>query len=96
MKYLQIVNASVIVFATSMALILAVVCVLYGTQLSHQPQLRTQLPSLLLVTGLFTALGAAAGAAFAAHRRHWAVRWLVQVLPALPAAGLALFLASLR
>ena len=95
MKYLQIVNASVVIFGACMALIMAVVCILYGAHVGHEPQLRAELPRLFLLTGLFTAFGAAGAAAFAGHRRHWSGRWLLQGLPFAPAVGIALFLLTL-
>lgn len=95
MKYLQIVNASLVIFGGSMALIMAVVCVLYGAHVGDEPQLRGDLPRLFLLTGLFTAFGAAGATAFAAHRRGWTARWLLQGLPFAPAVGIALFLMTL-
>lgn len=96
MKYLQITNAAVLAMGLVMGTILAVVCVLYLSHAGDEPQLRDDLPRLFLVTGLFLALGLAAGIAFFAHRRQWAGRWLLQALPLAPIAGLALFLMGLR
>lgn len=96
MKYLQITNAVVLALGAAMGVILAVVCVLYGANLGEQPDLREELPRLLLVTVLFLALGAAGGLAFLGQRRGWPGRWLLQALPLAPAVGLALFVAGLR
>lgn len=96
MKYLQIANAAVLALGLAMGLILGVVCVLYGANAAEHPQLRGDLPRLFLVTGLFFALGLAAGAAFFGHRRRWPARWLAQALPLAPIAGLLLFLDGLR
>lgn len=96
MKYLQITNAAVLVFGSAMGLILAVVCLLYGAHVGHEPQLRGDLPHLFALTGLFVALGGAGGIAFLAHRRGWTGRWLLQALPLAPIAGLGVFLLSLR
>lgn len=96
MKYLQIANAAVLALGAAMGLILAVVCVLYGANLGTHPELRAELPALLRVTGLFLALGTAAGVAFLGQRRRWPGRWLLQALPGAPLAGLALFLVGLR
>lgn len=96
MKFLQIANAAVLGLGLAMGLILAVVCVLYGANLGAHPELRAELPQLLRVTGLFFALGLAAGAAFLGHRRRWPGHWLLQGLPLAPIGGLALFLAGLR
>lgn len=95
MKYLQIVNAAVVIFGGSMALIVAVVCILYGANLGQDPGIRSDLPRLFIATGWFTALGGVAAAAFAGHRRHWTARWIAQVLVIAPVIGLALFIRSL-
>lgn len=96
MKYLQITNAAVLAMGLVMGTILAVVCVLYLSHAGNEPQLRDDLPRLFLVTGLFLALGLAAGVAFLGHRRQWPGRWLFQALPLAPIAGLGLFLMGLR
>lgn len=95
MKYLQILNASVLAFGAAMGMILAVVCLLYGVHLEDAPQLRAQMPRLLTATGLFLALGVAGGASFLGQRRGWPGRWLLQATPLAPVAGLGLFLLSL-
>lgn len=96
MKYLQIVNAAVWALGAAMALVLAVVCILYAANLDAAPQLRADLPRLLKLTGLFALFGAAGAAPFFAHRRGWPGRWLLQVAP-LPALGtVVLFFLGLR
>lgn len=95
MKYLQIVNAALVVVGAAMAVNLAVVCLLYAVNLDTEPRLADDLPRLFTVTGLFTALGVTGVGAFLAHRRAWPARWLLQALPAAPVLGLALFLAAL-
>ena len=96
MRYLQILNAAVLITGAVMALNLAVVCLLYGVHLESEPRLGTDLPRLYALTGLFTALGLAGAAAFLGHRRHWPGPWLLQALPILPVAGIMVFLAGLR
>jgi len=95
-KYLQILNASVLAFGAVMGLVLAVVCVLYGAHVDAEPQLRADLPRLYLVTALFAGLAGAGALAFFGHRRRWPARWLLQTLPLAPVAGLGLLLLSLR
>jgi hypothetical protein len=95
-KYLQILNASVLAFGAAMGLIMGVVCLLYAVNLELAPQLRAQMPSLLTVTTLFLGLAAASALAFMGQRRTWPGRWLLQALPLAPVAGLGLFLLSLR
>ena len=96
MRYLQIANAAVLALGLAMGVILLVVCLMYLAHVGGEPQLRGDLPALYLVTGLFFGFGLAGGAAFFGHRRRWTGRWLLQALPLLPAAGLGLFLLSLR
>lgn len=96
MKYLQILNAVLLAFGSAMGIILAVVCILYGAHVGSEPQLRSDMPGLFVLTGLFLGLGLAGGAAFLGHRRGWFARWLVQVLPLAPVAGLGIFLIGLR
>lgn len=96
MRYLQILNAVLLAFGAAMGLILAVVCVLYGAHVGTEPQLRSDLPGLFVLTGLFLGLGVAGGVAFLGHRRGWLARWLVQTLPLAPVAGLGIFLVSLQ
>ena len=95
MKYLQILNVAVVVTGAAMAINLAVVCVLYLVHSGSEPRLAGDLPRLYALTGLFTGLGVAGAGAFLAHRRLWSARWLLQALPLVPVAGIAMFLASL-
>ena len=95
MKYLQILNAAVVITGAAMAINLAVVCLLYHVHAGSEPRIAGDLPGLYVLTGLFTGLGLAGAAAFMAHRRAWAGRWLLQGLPLLPIAGLSIFLAGL-
>jgi hypothetical protein len=96
MKYVQILNAAVAVTGAVMGINLAVVVLLYALNVDDAPRLGADLPRLYALTGLFAGLFAAGAAAFLAQRRRWGARWLLQALPALPVAGLAVFLAGLR
>lgn len=96
MKYLQILNAAVLITGAVMAINLAVVCLLYNVHAAETPRLAGDLPRLYALTGLFTGLGLAGAAAFLGQRRVWPGRWLLQGLPLVPVAGIALFLAGLR
>ena len=96
MKYLQIVNVAVLLLGATMAINLAVVCLLYGVHLDSEPQLRADLPGLYALTGLFTGLGLAGAGAFLGQRRLWPGRWLLQALPVVPVVGILVFLAGLR
>jgi hypothetical protein len=96
MKYLQILNAAVLITGAVMAINLAVVCLLYGVHVGSEPRLAADLPRLYVLTGLFAALAAAGAGAFFAQRRHWPGRWLLQGLPLVPVLGLVVFLIGLR
>ncbi len=96
MKYLQVLNAAVLITGAVMAINLGVVCLLYGVHLESEPKLGADLPGLYALTGLFTSLGLAGAAAFLGHRRQWPARWLLQALPVVPIVGILAFLVGLR
>jgi hypothetical protein len=96
MKYLQILNAAVLITGAAMAINLAVVCLLYGVHVDSEPRLAADLPRLYAITALFAGLGLAGAGAFFGQRRQWTARWLLQAVPLLPALGLVAFLAGLR
>lgn len=73
MKALLILNAVILFLAAAFAVNLAVVCLLYGVNLDIAPQLGAQMPLLLKVTGIFTAVMISAGFAFFGQRRK--ARW---------------------
>lgn len=89
-------NAAICALGAALGVVMGVVCILYLANLDVEPRLRSQLPLLFAGTAGFLALGAAGGVAFAAHRREWGLRWLLQGLPALPVAAVAAFLIVLR
>lgn len=96
MKQLQILNAVIAAAGAAMALILAVVCLIYAVYREEQPRLQAEMPLLLTFTAVFALLMLAGGLAFAAQQRRWNSRWLLQVLPALPLAGMVLILVNLE
>lgn len=95
MKHLQVLNAVLAAAGAAMALVLAVVCLIYSLYLDRQPQLRAEMPLLLTFTAVFAGLMLAAGLAFIAQRRQWSRRWLLQSLPLLALAGIIFVLAGL-
>ena len=56
MKYLQILNAGLLLTGAIMALNLAVVVLLYVLNVGEAPRLGADLPRLYALTGLFVAL----------------------------------------
>ncbi|MBI3171313.1 MAG: hypothetical protein HYZ32_01810, partial [Hydrocarboniphaga effusa] len=87
MKHLQILNAVLLATGAVMALVLAVVCLIYSVYLDSEPRLRAEMPLLLTFTALFAALMLAGGLAFFGQHRQWRLRWLLQGLPVLPLTG---------
>lgn len=96
MKYLQILNAVFAALGATMLVTLGVVWILYAVYVGDAPQLRGQMQGLVPLIAWFTALALAAGAAFASHRRRWALRWIAQVAPLLPLAGVVVYFVRLR
>jgi uncharacterized YccA/Bax inhibitor family protein len=92
----QILNAVITALGATLAIVLAVVCLMYAVHLDAEPQLRSQMPWLLTLTGLFAGFGMAGAAAFVAHRRGWPARWVLQGLPLLSLASIVVFFARLR
>ena len=95
MKYLQILNAGLLLTGAIMALNLAVVCLLYAVHVESEPRLAADLPRLFAITGLFTGLALAAAAAFFGHRRQWPAHWVLQALPIVPVLGIMAFVIGL-
>lgn len=83
----------VAVTGAGMALVLAVVMLIYGVYIPDNPELASQMKTLLLTTLIFTALGAVAGAAAAASIRQWASRriWDLGLLVILPSSSALLW-----
>lgn len=96
MKHLQILNAVLAAAGAAMGLVLAVVCLIYSVYLDSEPRLRAEMPLLLTFTGAFVALLLAGGLAYLGQRQQWNLRWLLQVLPLAPLAGIVLVLINLK
>ncbi len=66
----------VAVTGAGMALVLAVVILIYAVHITDTPRLTEQLPTLILTTGIFTLLGGVAvGSALSAVRQWPSQRW---------------------
>ncbi len=91
MKPLQILNLTLAALAATLALVLGVVCILYGANLDAAPKLQRELPRLLAMTLMFTLLSAYAGLVWWAQRGHksWAAWSQAALAPVLAAAYLA-------
>lgn len=64
--------------AVSIALVLAMVVVIFALTAGGQPAIGQEYSSLLVTVGLFGALAGIAGAAFAGLQRHRPWRWYAQ------------------
>ena len=91
MSRLQIFNAVLLAAGASLALVLSVVCVIYLFYITGVPRLRAELGTLIGLSAVFWTLAGASGLAFIAQRQQYRWRWLVQPLPLLPLAGVALY-----
>lgn len=78
MTGLQWTNAVVLAIAVTMAVMMGVVCLLYGVYLNEAPQLLEQWPLLTQSTALFVVLAVVAAVAFHGLRRETSWRWLGQ------------------
>ncbi|NGY03509.1 hypothetical protein [Solimonas terrae] len=79
MKALNLFNAAMLALMASVALTLAVVCVLYAAHLDAAPRMRSEWYTVLKLTLVFAALTAIAGWAFWSHWRLRAGRWFAEV-----------------
>lgn len=79
MKHLQIFNLSLLLLAATFAIVLGVVCILYLAQLDAAPLVRRELPRLLAITALFTALGAYAALVWWAQHAQKPWAWWPQL-----------------
>lgn len=77
---MQWTNAVLLAAATTMAMMMGVVCLLYGLYLDEAPQLREGWPLLTRSALIFTALMAVAALAFYGQYRDKAWRWWGQGL----------------
>lgn len=87
MNGLQWTNAVVLAIAGTMAVMMGVVCLLYGVHLDDAPQLRAQWPLLIQFAAIFTTLALIAGATFFGERRNKSWHWYGQALLALAIVG---------
>ena len=89
MRPLGFLTGIVLGSAASIALVLAMVVVIFAVTASQQPTVSREFPGLLVTAGLFAVLAAAAGAAFVGlqRERHW--RWIAQAAMWLTVAAIA-------
>lgn len=96
MKRVQVLNAVLLAAGAAMALVLSVVCLIYGFYVSSVPRLRVELEALLVLSAAFWAMAGGGALAFLGHRNRSAWRWLAQPLPLLPLAGIGAWLLTLN
>ena len=95
MKYLQILNLTLLALGTTLAVVLAVESLIYTLYLDAAPQVRRQLPLLLRLTATLCGFSIASLLAYLGHRRQALWRWPAQVLPAMAMAAVVLMLTQL-
>jgi hypothetical protein len=78
MRPLGFLTGIVLGSAASIALVLAMVVVIFAVTASQQPTVSREFPGLLVTAGLFAVLAAAAGAAFVGLQRERPWRWIAQ------------------
>ncbi len=89
MRPLGFLTGIVLGSAASIALVLAMVVVIFAVTAAQQPSVSREYPDLLLTAGLFAVLAAAAGAAFVGLQRERPWRWIAQAVMWLTVAGVA-------
>lgn len=92
LKTLKIVNAALLALFATLALVLAVVWLLYAVNLEAAPRLKPQMPTLSAMLGIFFVLTLFAGTAFHGLRRARPWRWIAQAAFAGALAPAALLL----
>ncbi len=74
-KFALIVTSGLLIFSSSLTVVLAVVVFLYWLFLDQEPTMQETFPLLVASTTLFFAvLSTAAGTAWSLYREHWS-RW---------------------
>jgi uncharacterized membrane protein YoaK (UPF0700 family) len=89
MRPLGFLTGIVLGSAASIALVLAMVVVIFAVTAAQQPIVSREYPDLLVTAGLFAVLAAAAGAAFVGLQRERSWRWIAQVVMWLLMAAIA-------
>lgn len=79
MRPLGFLTGVVLGSAASIALVLAMIVVIFALSAGHRPEVGREYPALLVSAGLFAVLAAAAGTAFVGLQRERPWRWLAQV-----------------
>ena len=81
MKYLQILNLSLLALGITLAVVLAVESLIYAVYLGADPVIGRQLPQVLRFTLIFCIFSVASLLAWLGHRSHRPWRWPAQLLP---------------
>ena len=92
MRYVLILDAALLALAATMAMVLAVVCLLYGLHSELSVRIGAEMPTLITATLVFAFMAAFIGAAFWALLRRVAWRWWAQASAAVAFVFGGLFL----
>lgn len=96
MKYLQILNLSLLALGVTLAVVLAVESLIYAVYLGADPVINRQLPLVLRFTEVFCIFSVASLLAWLGHRGHHPWRWPAQLLPFAAMIAVLLTLQQLR
>ncbi|MDY6943503.1 MAG: hypothetical protein SVU69_10915 [Pseudomonadota bacterium] len=95
-KYLFVFNLALAALCATMAVVLAVVAMMYLYYMGTTPRLADELPLVLQATGVFIlGTGVYALGSWSIRRSHW-LKWPSQILGVMAIILIALYAASLR
>lgn len=80
MKLLRLYNIALTLIGATMALLLAVVCLLYAVHIDASPKMREEWPALVAATLMFGALALASAVAWQGLRKNAAWQWPAQAV----------------
>ena len=96
MKYLQILNLTLLALGVTLATVLAVESLIYAVYLGADPLVGRQLPMVLRFTVVFCVFSVASLLAYLGHRGRHGWRWPAQLLPLAAMILVVLTLEQLR
>ena len=80
MPAIRILTAVALALTVTLAVLMAVVCLMMGMHLDLRPSLRDEWPTLVNITVIFSVLAVFSAVAFASLRRAWTGWWIAQAL----------------
>ncbi|WP_029891513.1 hypothetical protein [Polycyclovorans algicola] len=80
MPAIRILTAVALALTVTLAVLMAVVCLMMGMHLDLRPSLRDEWPTLVNITVIFSVLAVFSAVAFVSLRRAWTGWWIAQTL----------------